>query len=367
MKKFAMVISFILVVLVGFCGGFAYNFYITQPQSETFASGEIDFHFLQLGNAYAGDSIFIQCGDYDILIDAGSMTSSASVIIDYVDQYVTDGKLEFVIATHADQDHIAAFPSSSSTEGIFEHYQVDTIIDFPKTNKTTQTYQNYVSARDEEVKQGAKHYTALQCYNGQGGGQREYALSGGVSMEILYNYYYENPSTDENNYSVCLMFNQGDNHFIFTGDLEKGGEAKLIEYYQGIGRPLPKCQLYKAGHHGSPTSSTAEFMAVIQPQIVVASCSAGSDEYTTNTQNQFPSQQFIDNVAPYTDKVYVPTMSVYRQQDGKTVESFQPLNGNVVVKATRSEIKVECSASNTILKDTAWFASNRTMPSAWAC
>ena len=86
--------------------------------------------------------------------------------------------------------------------------------------------------------------------------QRIYQISPSVEMEILYNYYYENTTSDENNYSVCLMFNQGDNHYLFTGDLEKSGEEHLVEYYEDIGEPLPHCVLYKAGHHGSKTSST---------------------------------------------------------------------------------------------------------------
>ena len=57
------------------------------------------------------------------------------------------------------------------------------------TDKTTKTYNRYCLERDAEVQNGAKHYTALECYNNQNGAKREYELSsdGSIKMEILYN------------------------------------------------------------------------------------------------------------------------------------------------------------------------------------
>ena len=62
---------------------------------------------------------------------------------------------------------------------------------------------------------------------------------------------------------------------MFTGDLEEKGEEALVE-----NNTLPKCKLFKAGHHGSPTSSTEALLSVIQPEIVCVSCCCGSEEYT---------------------------------------------------------------------------------------
>ena len=67
-------------------------------------------HFMELGNKFTGDSIYIKAGDTDILIDAGSRASSSTTISEYIDTYCTDGILEYVIVTHAHQDHI---PGSS--------------------------------------------------------------------------------------------------------------------------------------------------------------------------------------------------------------------------------------------------------------
>ncbi len=308
-------------------------------------SGELSIHFLQLGNDSPGDCTLIKTGDTEVLIDAGSTKSSAGTIVPYIQKYCTDGVLEYVIATHGDQDHIAAFVGSSTYDGIFESFTCGTIIDFPKTTKTTQIYQQYVSLRNAEVEAGAVHYTALQCWNQTDGAQRSYTLGEGITMNILYQKYYEVSTSTENNYSVCMLLSQGENHYLFTGDLEKSGEESLV-----ASNALPKCKVYKAGHHGSNTSSTSTLLSVIRPEIVVANCCAGG-EYN------FPHQEFINNVAVYTDKVYIPVMV--------SGSSYTLMNGNIVVTGKEGEISVECSNNDTLLKDTAWFKANRTTPSAW--
>lgn len=359
----------LLALIVGFIGAGYIYIYITKPESDVFVSGDFEVHFMELGNQYTGDCIYIRSGSTDILIDAGSRKNSADTIIEYVDNYVKDNTLEFVIATHADQDHIAAY------EGIFERYEVETIIDFPLTNKTgkdeTNILKTYYEYRDLEVENGAEHFTALECYNESvDGAQRIYQISDSVEMEILYNYYYENHSSDENNYSVCLMFNQGDNHYLFTGDLEGDGEEELLNYYNGSSEErytLPHCVLYKAGHHGSNTSTTAELMAVVQPEYVIVCCCAGTSEYTTNKANQFPSQQFIDNIALYTDNVYIPTMINPDYVDGadSSVLPYTSMNGDIVFSVTNGEVELSFSNNDIKLKDTDWFKENREMPDAW--
>lgn len=366
--KVVTTILCILALIVGFiASGFVY-IYINKPESDIFVSGDFEVHFMELGNTMTGDCIYIKSGDTDILIDAGSRYECSTTIINYVDQYVTDNTLEFVIATHADQDHIAAFSGTSTREGIFDHYKVETIIDFPLTNKDTLVLNKYREARDNEVAEsGAKHYTALECYNNEGGAQRIYQISPSVEMEILYNYYYENTTSDENNYSVCLMFNQGDNHYLFTGDLEKSGEEHLVEYYEDIGEPLPHCVLYKAGHHGSKTSSTPTLMEAISPEYVVVCCCAGSSEYTDATENQFPTQEFINNIAPYTDKVYILVVvdNYVPKDDWDSQGTVKSMNGNIIFSVTNGVVSIKCSNNDLILKETEWFKNNRTCPAEW--
>ena len=349
---------------------------------------DLQIHFLQLGNQKTGDCVYIKAGDADILIDAGSDYDSALTISNYINQYVTDGILEYVVATHAHMDHIAGFASYSSNgnKGIFKRYVCKNIIDFPRTGSTTNVYGYYKTERDAEVAAGANHYTALECWNNDNsqsesrqdinatGARRYIKLSSNVELEILYQKYYESKASGENNYSVCLMINQyGEgydfnnlsnpenekyvNHFLFTGDLESAGEQSLVE-----SNDLPEVVLYKGGHHGSPTSSTAELINVIKPKVVCICCCTGTDEYKANPENVFPAQSVINNIAPYTDLVF--TTSLYNSSTGKGGAS-EPLNGNITLTCNNLGINITASNNVTLLKDTAWFKANRTCPTAW--
>lgn len=318
------------------------------------ADSDLSIHFLELGNKYTGDCTLIKTGDTEVLIDAGSRKGSAETIVPYIQQYCTDGVLEYVIATHAHQDHIAGFVGTSSADGVLESFVCETIIDYPLTNATSQIRTDYETLRDAEVEAGATHYTALECWNETNGAKRTYTLADGITMRILYQKFYEETTSDENDYSVCMLLTQGENNYLFTGDLEHDGEASLV-----ANNDLPKCVLFKGGHHGSPTSNTEALLSEISPDIVCVCCCCGSDEYTVNVANMFPSQAFVDRVAPYTKNVYVTTIV---SEDG---DGFASMNGDIVVVSDDGEISVRCSNNATLFKDTDWFKKNRTCPEAW--
>lgn len=313
---------------------------------------ELSIHFLEVGNKYTGDCTLIKSGNTEILIDAGSRQGSAATIVPYIRQYCTDGVLEYVVATHAHQDHIAGFVGTKAAPGIFESFECETIIDFALTNATSAVYDNYVLKRDAEVEAGAVHYTALECWNEENGARRSYEIADGITMNILYNVFYEEKTRDENDYSVCILLSQGENHYLFTGDLEKDGEAALVK-----NNALPECKLFKGGHHGSYTANTDALLSVIRPEIVCVCCCCGSDEYTENVDNMFPSQAFVDRVSKYTDRIYVTTI-VSDNEKG-----YESMNGNIVVTSNGGELDVSCSNHNTIFKDTDWFKKNRVWPS----
>ena len=345
----------------------------------------LQIHFLELGNQYTGDCTYIKAGDVDILIDAGSRYGSASTIDAYISKYVTDGILEYVIATHADQDHISGFVSDSgnSNKGIFKRYVCENIIDFPRSNKTTKVATNYKAERDAEVTSGANHYTALECWNNNNestrfsqsvdatGARRYIKLASNIELEILYNYYYDNKTSDENDYSVCFMINQyGENydynnrnnpeneknvnHFLFTGDLEEPGEAKLVQYNN-----LPEVVLFKGGHHGSQTSTTDALLNVIKPKVVCICCCTGTGEYNANPENTFPAQSMLNRVAKHTDLVFATSLWINSSTPATS------LNGNITLTCNHLGINITASNNVTLLKDTTWFKNNRTCPTQW--
>ena len=326
-----------------------------DKDTEVIVSGDLEIHFLELGNKYTGDCVYIRKGNVDLLIDAGSRTSSVSTISEYLDAHMADDVIEYAIVTHAHQDHYAGFATNEKTDSLFDLYEFEIIIDFAQIEKGKETgamYNHYLREREAEIAAGAIHYTAAECITED---KNVFLLGDGIELEILDSYYYYNRSSEENNHSVVCMINQGSRHFLFTGDLEAEGEEKLLEM-----NDLPEVTLYKAGHHGSKTSSSKELLSVIKPEIVCVCCCAGSSEYTNTSSSMFPTQAFIDRIAPYTDKVYVTTLCVNYKNN-----LFESMNGNIVVSSTPEKVLVNGRANNIKLKDTDWFKESRDCPAAW--
>lgn len=365
-------------LIMGLVSGFAGNIYIGLPNSSyvpkkvssagSVVGGDIDaelvtdndlsIHFLELGNKYTGDCTLIKVGDTEVLIDAGSRANSIPTLTSYIDQYCTDGILEYVIVTHAHRDHFVGFATGVNTDSLFDIYDIGTIIDFNQTVDDTRTvYKNYIREREQAISNGATHYTALDCIEGNGSATNIFDLGNNITLEILDNYYYHNTTSDENEYSVCTLISQDDNHYLFTGDLEGDGEAHLITLNN-----LPKVKLFKAGHHGSKTSNTTALLEVIEPEYVCVCCCAGSKEYTTNNENQFPTQIFINNIAPFTINIFVTTLCLDYSKG-----SYTSMNGNIVICSDSEKLlTIYCSNNATLLKDTDWFKANRIMPDVWA-
>lgn len=324
--------------------------------------GSLEIHFPELGNSHAGDCIYIKAGDNDILIDGGSTYSSVKTIQDYLSDYVTDGVLEYVIVTHAHEDHYACFAGSSTYDSLFDLYKCETIIDFAQTTAATKErkiYQNYQKQLAEAIEEGATHYTAAECITE---GHSEFDLGYGITLTILDSYYYYNVSKSENDHSVCSMITYGEDSFLFLGDLEGDtatNNSKAEQYLIEM-NDLPEVTLYKASHHGSNTSSSEALLSVIRPEIVVFPCVAGSPEYTKVNENMFPTQQTINTVSVYTAQVYVT--SLYDENAPGKVTS---MNGNIVIRSDGVNVTVNCSASDTLLRDTDWFRENRDCPDAW--
>lgn len=387
-KKFSLgktILLSVIAVAIGLCGGFIAPLFILEERftenittDELIESGgyyysgdvsdhvisvdtaDLSVHFIELGNKYTGDCTLIKTGDTEVLIDCGSREQSVPFVKSYLDNYVSDGILEYVIVTHAHQDHYAGFATAANKDSLFDLFTCGTVITFSNTNQkdTATLYKNFKREIEEVKERGAKVYNALECVNNAGGAQDVYELSDGVEMEILYHRFYDEGATagSENDYSVCCMINCGEKKLLFTGDLEKDGEKSLADNYKSkYGVESVEVELYKAGHHGSKTSSSEYFLNVFRPKICCVCCCAGSTEYTKNPDNTFPTQAFINNISKYTDKVYVTTLCVDYDKG-----EFKSFNGNIVVCLKDGNISVNCSDNNEILKNTEWYKNNRT-------
>ncbi|MBQ8451706.1 MAG: MBL fold metallo-hydrolase [Clostridia bacterium] len=388
-SKAKNIFTSILCLILGLVAGFVFFVYSTLPGSysipskingsstpavadgidvDEIKSEDLSIHFIELGNKYTGDCVLIKTGNTEILVDAGSKASSINTIESYIDTYCTDNVLEYIIITHAHEDHYAGFVTPANTESLFDYYSkdgrsIETVVTFAQTHKTTANamFKNFDRELTEVKSTGTNVFTALNCWNNEivngVASQRTYSLENGISLEFLYQKFYEESNKDEtsteNNFSVCFQIVQGTKKYLFTGDLEKDGEQSLVEE-----NSLGPVELYKAGHHGSKTSSSEALLNVIQPKIVCVCCCAGSSEYTKKNENQFPTQEFVDRVSIYTKQIFVTTLCI--DYNAGTFTSF---NGNIVVHSSgTNNSTVSCSNNTTILKETDWFKQNRTLP-----
>lgn len=87
-------------------------------------------------------------------------------------------------------------------------------------------------------------------------------LDGGVLCEVLY---FDKDSEDENDKSVVMRLEYDGVSCLYTGDITKTTEEKLID----MGVDL-KADILKVAHHGSKNSSSDEFLAAADPEIAVA-------------------------------------------------------------------------------------------------
>ncbi len=380
----------LLALIVGIVGGVIGIVYINLPLTDVLVVGstlyysntdtsissdpilleedELSIHFLELGNKYTGDCTYVKYGDLDILIDCGSKTNSVSTIQSYLDQYVTDNTLEYVIVTHAHTDHYAGFTLTNGS--IFDLYNCTTIIDFGDAYaKETSTLNKYISERDAELTLNGKDGLEYIYYDAssfeKGNNLKFYSDDNELEIEILFNELAYNQangidksSTRSNNeYSVCTLLTYNDKHFLFTGDLEEEGEDLLVDNNPSIQKEnLPNgVDIYKAGHHGSKTSSNEKLLENIQPKRVCVCCCAGSPEYTDNQDNQFPTQEFINRIAQYTEEVYVTTLCLDWEND-----LFTSMNGNIVAIISTDDTRMVFSNNDIKLKDSEWFNSLKT-------
>ncbi len=80
-------------------------------------------------------------------------------------------------------------------------------------------------------------------------------------------------SLSENNHSLMLGLVHGDRTvMVWGGDQERAAERIFLAAHRRFG-PV---RVWKAGHHGSDTSGSADFIAALRPDLCLISCGAGN-------------------------------------------------------------------------------------------
>lgn len=266
MKKYLQIICGLILcctVLLTGCGQGGGQSSDTATNSKVEAKGQLTISMLDIGQ---GDAVLIQTGAKNILIDTGD------------DKYYEDGKkgkentqlltelqklkidhIDTLVMTHAHADHIG------KADKVIAQYGVKELV----YNGIPSTSKYFINALKAAKANGTKQ---VKVKAGE-----VLDFGNGVSFEIV------SPSqslidedtaaikakkkVDVNNESVVGRLTFGNFAMLFTGDAEGPVEKDMAASY---GKKL-KCQVLKAGHHGSKTSSTAEFLKLVQPESVVMS------------------------------------------------------------------------------------------------
>ncbi|MDR1323746.1 MAG: DNA internalization-related competence protein ComEC/Rec2 [Candidatus Margulisbacteria bacterium] len=118
---------------------------------------------------------------------------------------------------------------------------------------------------------------------------------------------------NENNNSIFAVLTQGDFRALFTGDAEAVAEENFLDI-------LPEADLLKAGHHGSKTSSSAEFLAAVRPDNTIISCGA-------NNKYRHPNKEALDRLSVWGNIWRTDT-------DGAVMVTVYPRNYRIETSAT---------------------------------
>lgn len=196
---------------------------------------ELEVHFINVGQ---GDSILIDLGKIEILIDGGGKSPG---VVTYLNDYV-DGAIEVMVATHPHADHIGGLIA------VLEAFEVQEIW-LNGDSSTSQTYAQFKAAVDAE---GAEVNIARQG---------DEVIAGELILVVL------SPATlsgSTNENSIVLSLSYGEVDFLFTGDAGQEAEASML----GAGL-VPSVEVLKVGHHGSRTASSQSFLAVATPRVAI--------------------------------------------------------------------------------------------------
>ncbi len=265
-------VFFTVLVLIASFGLFACDYFglidlrgEQESESETEAppivippSGdeEITVHIIDVGQ---GDAILIKTADGNMLIDSGDLGSKPrQQLTDYLAKENVSS-FEYVVFTHTDADHIG------SGDYVINNYEVENVI-MPDYVATTKVYERLIDAienkgvnliligEDEEVCEQSGFKFNL----------------GPITNTVM------GPTVDfndPNEMSVVIKAVYGETSILLTGDAEHRSEEAMVEKYTN---GELECDILKAGHHGSSTSSTEEFINAVSPSIALISCGEGN-------------------------------------------------------------------------------------------
>lgn len=189
-----------------------------------------------------GDAILISQGQNQILIDGGP---SGQVLLEKLGEHIPfwDRKIEMVIATHPDQDHIQGLVSA------LKNYEIGAIMENSR-EADSQVYQNLKNTIEEK---------GIAKIDAQAG--MKIKFQNGAELDIIYAKK-DGSVKDNNSKSIVSKLTFGENTFLLTGDIPDSEENNILD---------TKSKILKVSHHGSKNSTTENFLKNVKAQKAIIS------------------------------------------------------------------------------------------------
>lgn len=261
MKKkniFNKIIGFIIIILL--CTFLGLLSYFQNRPLIDINEDILRVYYLNVGQA---DCTLVVNNGQTMLID-GANEADSSLIIKYIKK-LGISKLDYVIATHPDMDHIAGL------DKIILAFDVEYIY-MPITNKSNKEMNELYNAIENKtvINPTASDYFYL-------GNSKCTILNSGDTSEV-----------SDNNSSIVLQLDYGETNCLFMGDAENEVEENVI--WNDI-------DVLKVSHHGSSDATSQTFLETVKPEHSIISVG-------TNNSHNHPSSETLSNLNAVNSTIY---------------------------------------------------------------
>lgn len=239
----------------------------TTEQTNEEPLKEMAVHFIDVGQ---GDSIFIEAPNGKTMLIDGGVKGAGNDIVAYLKAQGVN-RLDYVVATHPDADHIGGLISVLNSISIKE------FIDSGKVH-TSQTYEEMLSL----IQAKNIRFTVPDAGD-------EILLDDNLIIEVLAA---DETATDNNDASIVLRAEYQNISFLLMGDADHGVEQELLQEGTDV-----QATILKAGHHGSNTSSSPEFVEAVSPLATILS-------YGQDNKYGHPHAEVIDVLQNVNSEIY---------------------------------------------------------------